>query len=334
MNRLVLGTALALVFAMPAYAMDDAAAVEHAQQAHEVSKSVEQAQDALENAKEAITEMEIKVEEAAVVSEEMKEGVAAESAEDAAGEPVALQAQEVAVVPAVSPNADVAAVDQNWGYIGAAAAPFWGAIDKEYSLCKVGLAQSPVNIATFLQEDLAPLVIDYAPTALSLTNTGRTIQVNYKNGSNFMADGQKYTLSHFKFHTPSEHYLDGAPYPMEVQFVHMNDAGAFAVVSVMMKIGEQNPTIEGIWQNAPIQTGGLKMVDGVQVDAKTLMPEGQGYYKYAGSMTTPPCTENVQWFVMKEPIEVSEMQVKAFQALFPVNARPIQSLNDRVVVGN
>ncbi|MCB1721442.1 MAG: carbonic anhydrase family protein [Rhodospirillales bacterium] len=226
------------------------------------------------------------------------------------------------------------AAQAHWGYSGAGAAPYWGTLDGSYGLCASGQEQSPVNIAKFLQEDVPDIMPSYKPSSLEVVNNGHTIQVNYDAGSGFEADGVNYNLLQLHFHTPSEHYLDGAPYPMEMHLVHKAEDGTLGVIGVMMKIGEHNPVIEGVWQNAPIEAGGSKHIDSVEINAADLMPASLEYYKYDGSLTTPPCSEGVHWHVLKEPIELSEMQLKAFQALFPVNARPVQPLNDRVITGD
>jgi carbonic anhydrase len=128
--------------------------------------------------------------------------------------------------------------------------------------------------------------------------------------------------------------MDGAPFPMELHFVHQDDNGSTAIVAVMLKAGEHNKFIEALWQNVPANDGGEKVVADIKLSAADLMPKALDYYRYEGSLTTPPCTEGVQWFVLKEPIEISEAQVNAFQKLFPVNSRPVQALNERVVTGD
>lgn len=221
-----------------------------------------------------------------------------------------------------------------WSYEGDNAAAYWGTLDEAYALCAEGKSQSPINISKFLQEDVPDILPAYTPSPLHVVNNGHTIGVHFAQGSGFRANNVNYNLHHAHFHTPSEHYLDGAPYPMEVHFVHKTQGGTLGVIGVMMKVGAHNKVIEGIWQNAPIQSGGEKKVESVEISAADLMPESLDYYKYDGSLTTPPCTEGVQWHVMKEPIEISETQLKAFQALFPVNARPVQPLNGRIVTGD
>ncbi|MEZ5813784.1 MAG: carbonic anhydrase family protein [Alphaproteobacteria bacterium] len=228
----------------------------------------------------------------------------------------------------------VAAETASWGYAGAGAAPYWAMLDEAYEKCGSGNMQSPINIARFLQEDLPDIVAAYKSSPLALVNSGHTIELKFQPGSGFSTDAVEYRLEKAQFHTPSEHYLDGAPYPMELQLMHRTDDGHYGVISVMVKLGEHNPVVEGIWQNAPIQAGGSKVIDTVEISAGDLLPQSLDYYRYEGSLTTPPCSEGVRWHILKEPIEISETQLKAFQALFPVNARPVQALNDRVITGD
>lgn len=219
-----------------------------------------------------------------------------------------------------------------WGYVGAGAAHKWGDLAEGYASCSTGTSQSPINIDKFMESASETITPAYQAGPLVVVNTGNTVQVNLA-GEGFSAGGKAYKLQYFEFHTPSEHYIDGAPYPMEVQFVHKADDGAMVIIAVMLKVGAHNPLIEGVWQNVPM-AGSVKQVDGVEINAADLMPADKKFYSYEGSLTAPPCTEGVQWFVMQDPITLSAAQLKAFQAVFPVNARPIQDLNGRTVQGN
>lgn len=243
-------------------------------------------------------------------------------------------AQEVKVAPKAEAGHDDHAKAQkpHWGYTGHGAAKYWGDMDASFELCGKGAEQSPINIAQYKKADLLPLNANYKPSPLEVVNNGHTVQVNYAPGSTLDIGGQSFDLLQFHFHTPSEHYMDGAPFPMEVHFVHQAKDGTLGVIGVMMKVGEHNPVIEGIWQNVPA-AGGVKKVGGVELTATDLMPADKGYYKYAGSLTTPPCSEGVKWHVMRDPIEISQAQLVAFQSVFPVNARPIQGMGKRVVSG-
>ena len=295
-----------------------------------------------------ITEIELEItetEDGVVITEVINETVEVESPENAEAEAVAevvealedvseseevVSAEDIEVIVAVEPAAGGA----DWGYMGANGAAYWGALDEAYATCTDGAAQSPINIAAYLEEDLPALGLAYQDSPLTVSNNGKSLSVEFASGSSMTSDGVEYALERINFHTPSEHYLDGAPYPMAVHFAHKSADGQMAYIAVMIKLGAHNPVVEGIWQNAPIQAGGIKTVDSVMISAAGLMPQSGDYYKYDGSLTTPPCTEGVVWHVMKDPIEVSEKQLQAFQALFPVNARPVQPLNDRVVLGN
>jgi len=232
-----------------------------------------------------------------------------------------------------APVSAVKSSGAHWGYVGAESAQHWGGLHSEYAACSEGQKQSPVNISQFAKKDLPTIGFSYAAAPLVVVNNGHTIQVDYSAGSAINVGGQNFKLAQFHFHTPSEHYLDGSPYPMEVHFVHKSDSGQLAVVGAMMKIGAANPVIENIWKNAPTQKGS-KSVEAVQVNAADLLPQSKDYYAYEGSLTTPPCSEGVLWHVLKSPIEISQQQLQIFQALFPVNARPVQPLAGRVVRGN
>jgi len=232
-----------------------------------------------------------------------------------------------ASVPAMAADA------QGWGYMGDGAPHKWGGLDPAFEACKSGVAQSPINIDQYLQVAMPIFDGAYKPSPLQVVNSGRTVQVNYAPGSGFSANGKAFELVQIHFHTPGEHYIDGAPYPLEAHFVHKSEDGLLGIVAVMFKVGAANPSIEGIWQNVPV-AGTVKAVRGVEIDASNLMPEDKSYYAYDGSLSEPPCSEGVKWFVMEEPIELSAVQLRAFQAVFPVNARPIQPLGGRVVRGN
>lgn len=246
------------------------------------------------------------------------------------------EAPKTAVIPQIVPVVD----DENkpkphWDYSAGEGGPHrWSKVDPQFLLCGTGRKQSPVNISKFYQEDLPAIEVQYASVPLALENNGHTLQFNYAEGSGIMIDGLGYRLKTIDFHTPSEHYIDGAPYPMEAHFIHQSDDGSLAVISVMIKAGAYNKFIEALWHNAPATMGEEKRVEDVRISAADLMPQTLEYYRYDGSLTTPPCTEGVQWMVLKQPIEISEEQIRAFQKLFPANARPVQPLGNRVVTGD
>lgn len=221
----------------------------------------------------------------------------------------------------------------SWGYAGDHRAAVWGHTNPDDKICKDGTQQSPVNIAQYAEQDLPDIQIDYQQTPLMVVNNGHTIKANYAPGSTITIGEHTYELMTLDFHTPSEHYFDGAPYPMELHLVHKAEDGALAVLGVMIKVGAHNEVVEGIWLNTPPNLGENK-IDTIAYSAESLLPANRDYYAYEGSLTTPPCTEGVKWHVFKDPIEMSAAQLTAFQGIFPVNARPIQNLNGRIIRGD
>lgn len=221
----------------------------------------------------------------------------------------------------------------HWGYGSADGATHWAAMDDAYKACAEGKMQSPINIAEFMRQDLPKLKVAYAESPLVISNNGNTLQVNYQPGSKFMSEEKIYDLAQVHFRTPSEHYIDGAPYPMEMQLLHTTPEGDMAIVSVMMKLGMHNSEIQQIWDFAPA-AGEQVVPEGIMIRAADLLPKNGTYYTYTGSLTTPPCSEGVKWHVLQEPVEISLEQLTAFQSMFPNNARPVQPMHGRVVKGS
>jgi carbonic anhydrase len=219
----------------------------------------------------------------------------------------------------------------HWEYKGEAGAENWGKLAEEFATCRTGAKQSPINIISSATATQPRLDFRYQPSSLRIVNNGHTIQVNYDPGSTLVIDSQVYQLLQFHFHTPSEHMLQGKAYDMEAHFVHRNAEGKLAVVGVMLKAGADNGFVNTLWANMPKAAGPEKVVDGVTIDAQVLLPERRTYFLYSGSLTTPPCSEEVRWQVFQDPIEVSAGQVAAFKQLFPMNARPVQPLKSRAV---
>ncbi|MEO0355135.1 MAG: carbonic anhydrase family protein [Cyanobacteria bacterium P01_A01_bin.3] len=226
---------------------------------------------------------------------------------------------------------------QEWSYEGADGPEAWGGISEEFEACALGTQQSPIDLQNgdAIDAELTELEFNYQPSALNVLNNGHTIQVNYSPGSTLTLDDQTYELLQFHFHDPSEHTVDGSSYPMEVHFVHQNaETGALAVVGVLLDIGaDDNVTLQPIWDHIPSEAGPAVDVDGVDVNAAELLPDTtQENYRYFGSLTTPPCSETVNWIVMKETVTVSFQQVEQFAAAVGENARPIQTLGRRFVL--
>lgn len=223
----------------------------------------------------------------------------------------------------------------HWGYEGEGAPAHWGSLKPEYATCGSGLYQSPIDINKTIPAALDKLAFSYKESPLRILNNGHAIQVNYAPGSSYMVDGKTYELIQFHFHAPSEHSIKGDLYDMEMHLVHKNSRDELAVVGVMMKKGKPNNIIQVLWDNIPAEVNQENAVDGISVNAAGLLPEDTSYYHYFGSLTTPPCSEGVNWSVLKSPIEVSEEQIAKFRSVMGVDTnRPVLPVNTRFVLSS
>lgn len=220
----------------------------------------------------------------------------------------------------------------DWSYGGQENPTHWGELSPEFADCETGKYQSPINLEQIDQSIPASLKFNYQPTSLEIVrnvSNGQNVQVNYDKGSTLTVNSQEYELFQFHFHTPSEHTLKGEASGMELHLVHQNQAGEYAVVGVFIEEGEENPLLATIFNNLPAENG--TKTDDVTLNASDFLPSERSYWSYSGSLTTPPCTEGVSWYVLDTPIEVSEEQMNQFAELYTVNARPVQPLNERQV---
>jgi carbonic anhydrase len=220
----------------------------------------------------------------------------------------------------------------HWEYSGEGGPEHWGEIDTAYEACGTGKEQSPIDIANAAAEDLPDIAFSYENTAVNILNNGHTIQVNYDANSSIEYEGTTYNLKQFHFHSPSEHELDGSLTAAEMHLVHQSDAGAYAVVGVMIQEGAENPAFADVWANLPDHETEAETVAGITVNAADLLPASRTYYNYPGSFTTPPCTEGVTWLVLTTPITMSADQIAAFHDIIGNNNRPAQPINDRTLV--
>jgi carbonic anhydrase len=219
-----------------------------------------------------------------------------------------------------------------WSYQGATGPSHWATASPEYATCGVGKHQSPVDLVAARKTQLPPIQFNYFPSPLVIIDNGHTIEVNYAPGSFIVIDSQRYDLVQFHFHRPSEEHVHGRTYSMEAHLVHKNDKGELAVVAVLLRAGKTNAFLNSVWTHFPSATGHEETVAGETVNVAELLPSKQGYYTFEGSLTTPPCSEHVKWLVLKDPVELSVAQIGVFAKRYPNDARPLQSLNDRVIL--
>ncbi|NOZ70046.1 MAG: carbonic anhydrase [Deferribacteres bacterium] len=222
-----------------------------------------------------------------------------------------------------------------WGYTGENGPEHWGKLSHDFAMCEKGKSQSPVDINKTYKAELQDIVFSYKATPLKVVNNGHTVQVNYLPGSSAIIDGEKYELLQFHFHAPSENTVEGKHYSMEMHLVHKNSKNELAVVGVFLKEGRANEVIQKIWDNISPVINEENTVDSISINAADLLPPEaeKGYYHFYGSLTTPPCSEGVNWSVLKTPIEVSGAQIRKFEAVIGGhNNRPTQPINKRFIL--
>jgi len=223
----------------------------------------------------------------------------------------------------------------NWSYAGDTGPKHWGKLSEAYSTCKSGNNQSPIDlrdVKALGTQGLASLDIVYKEVPLKIINNGHSIQVNYPLGSYIKVGGHRYELLQYHFHTPSEHYKEGFAYPMEMHFVHKDGDGHLAVMGVLFQEGEANPHLNGLLKRLPKEMGKQEIYNDLKLNPANFLPANTEFYKYSGSLTTPPCSEGVYWMVFKQPIEASAEQIIKMNELMGENARPVQPMFSRDVL--
>jgi len=221
---------------------------------------------------------------------------------------------------------------ENWGYSGDESPKHWGELHKSYGLCSSGKNQSPINLTNFIESDLAAIEFNYGTLVSDILNNGHTVQANYAAGSSITLNGHSFDLKQFHFHTPSENHINGKSYPMEAHLVHADKAGNLAVVAVMFEQGDANSAMADLWKQIPKNVGDKHSLSS-KVNVSNLLPENKDYYRFNGSLTTPPCTEGVVWLVMKKSVSVSKQQIETFyNVMHHANNRPVQAINARPVL--
>ena len=216
-----------------------------------------------------------------------------------------------------------------WGYTGESGPGNWGNLAEEFALCEEGLRQSPINISGAEGQISSEVTGSYGESTLVVMNKGSTPKV-LANGY-LSVGGKRYDLLQLHFHVPSEHTAKGNAYAMEVHFVHRSSDGQFAVLGAFMWAGAENPALARILEHVPATVGDKVEVSGVAINPADLLPASGMGHTYPGSLTTPPCTEGITWFVLTEPVDVSEAQITAFRSRFGESARPTQPINGRTV---
>jgi carbonic anhydrase len=219
-----------------------------------------------------------------------------------------------------------------WTYTGKATGPDrWHSLSPEYAQCAAGKRQSPIDIVDPVRLQIEPLRFAYKRSPLRVVNDGYTVRVPFTPGSTVRVGVTSYELQELHFHKPAEERVAGRRFDMSAHLVHRSEDGRILVVAVLLMAGDENAFIRTLWNHLPLDEGRTEENPDVKVDPTELLPKAQGFYTYMGSLHTPPCTEGVQWVVMKTPVMLSRTQIGVFGRLYETNARPIQPTHRRLV---
>ncbi|MEZ5696853.1 MAG: carbonic anhydrase family protein [Sphingomonadaceae bacterium] len=219
-----------------------------------------------------------------------------------------------------------------WTYEGPHGADRWGQLHKDFEMCERGIMQSPIDLGQANATGEIDVTVNWQAGPLTLLHNGHTVQASFAEGSTMISGGKSFKLVQVHFHTPSEHTVDGKAYPLTAHFVHAADDGALAVLGVMFEEGDAHSELQKLVSAAPKEKRAAQSVPGVSFDPMKLLPEDRKIYRYMGSLTTPPCSEGVNWHVLSTPVEASAAQIAAMEEAMGMNARPVQLLNGRLLV--
>lgn len=207
-----------------------------------------------------------------------------------------------------------------WGYGEENGPERWGDLSEDYAACSTGSEQSPVALPAAADANLTDVSTNYAATTGTIEDKGKTIQADFAEGFTLTSGDNTYDLVQVHMHTPSENTIDGRAYPLTAHFVHADGDSNLAVLGIMFEEGAANPQLQAMLDNI----GGS-----AELDLSQLIPGELSVYKFPGSLTTPPCTEGVNWHVASTPLTASAEQIAAFTEAMGNNARPVQPANAR-----
>lgn len=220
----------------------------------------------------------------------------------------------------------------HWTYEGKEGPDNWGKLSPEFATCDAGRNQSPINIEDSVHASIKSLKAIQKFQAKDIFNNGHTVQINFKEGNMLALDNAAFQMKQVHFHSPSENTIKGKSFPLEAHFVHADSKGNLAVIGVMFTEGKTNPALAKLWDQMPTEEGEPTILKN-RVIPSELIPETKSYYRFSGSLTTPPCSEGVRWLLMKTTLTASKEQIEAFKhAVHHDNNRPVQALNGRVII--
>jgi carbonic anhydrase len=288
------------------------------------------ASEAAQKAKEDEAELDLS-ERIAVRLAEMRATQAARAAAAAKARKVAdARKREAVIIASAPPPPPPPARGTHWTYDGESGPGNWSKINVDWGKCSTGNRQSPIDLRDGIKVDLEQITFDYHQSSFTEVDNGHTIQVTVGTGNFITVNNQTYELQQFHFHRPSEEKINGKGTEMVMHLVHKSAEGKLAVVAVLLERGKAHPLIQTVWNNLPLEK--LESVSPtVVLDLMEALPAKRDYFTFMGSLSEPPCTEGVLYIVMKQVMQASPAQLALFSRMYPLNARPVQPGNGRVI---
>lgn len=259
-----------------------------------------------------------------------KQALRAEEAARARRAADARRKKEAAAAAAAAVEAAKPKNGTHWTYEGEFGPENWLKINTAWAACNTGNRQSPIDLRDGIKVDLEQINFDYHPSSFNEIDNGHTIQVNVAGGNFLSVGGTTYELQQFHFHRPGEERINGKGTEMVVHLVHKSYDNKIAILAVLLERGDANPMIQTVWNNLPLEKH-MTVTPSIVIDVNEILPARRDYFTYMGSLSEPPCTENVLWLVMKQPMTASPQQMALFSRLYPFNSRPVQQANGRMI---
>jgi carbonic anhydrase len=221
-------------------------------------------------------------------------------------------------------------VEPEWDYVNKGP-DRWANIDPAWAICDSGQRQSPIDISVAVEPDIGNWAFNYEQSRLKMQNDSKTVHLFTDGASAMILDGQSYDLTEIHFHTTSEHTISGATFPGEVHLVHEGPNGEVAYVAVLVQAAAENKALTDILAEIPDEPGEEIDVFGFFYDPSVFLPDVHTFFRYDGSLSTPPCTENVTWVVMQNSLAMSSAQILGLRSVMGLNFRPTQPVNGRTI---
>lgn len=212
----------------------------------------------------------------------------------------------------------------HWDYKHENTAHSWAALSNNYEACQSGKKQSPIDLSRSKSQDFNKKIdIKYKDEYAEIINDGHTIKEHFKTNNYISIDKKNFFLQQLHFHSHSEHSLDGIYYPLEIHLVHRSKDNEIAVLGIFVEITSLKKNEFGFFKHINSGKSLIKL-------SKIQNLNGEHFY-YEGSLTTPPCSESVQWIILDKHVQIERSQLEPYKKHYRNNYRPVNQIKDHVL---